>query len=368
MQPGATATTPNYNTKISQAKKIDINKIIENNTKQVQREEIETREEVLEFLTKYKTNPELPKGTMQVLQEGREGLQQISIKKVYQDGQVVSEEQISAKVTKASVDKIIEIGGANYSSNYKVKEGEMVYVTAERTPVMTEPDLNSTKIATLTKNDQLKVLELEQDWYKILSSTATGWVKKESTTYINPNATYNDGDGSQKSRAELLGSLNFNMSLNKPSGLSLEQFKKVLSDERDVYNVFEENAEYFYYVEKQYNINGIFIAAIGIHESAWGTSQIARNKLNLFGYGAYDSNPYNGAYTFSNISESIDLMARVLTKYYLNPAGTKIYNSETAVATYYNGPTVSGVNTRYATDKNWANAVYNYMKYLYEKI
>ena len=313
------ASVTKNDTKISNAKNIDINKIIEKNTQEVQKEEIETREEVLEFLTKYKTNPELPKGTMQVLQEGREGLQQIMIKKIYQDGQVVAEQQIGAKVTKASVDKIIEIGGANYSSNHKVKVGEMVYVTADRTPVMSEPDLGSTKMATISKNQQLKVLEIDDNWYKVLSQDATGWVKKESTTYKNPNAS--NSDSGQKTKAELLQGLDFNMALNKPSGLSLEQFKQVLTDDKDVYNVFSDNAEYFYYVEKQYNINGIFIAAIGIHESAWGTSAIARNKLNLFGYGAYDSNPYNGAYSFDNISESVDLMARVLTKYYLNPAG-----------------------------------------------
>ena len=358
----------NKETVISKAKKIDINKIIENNTKQAPKEEIETREVVLEYLTKYKTNPELPKGTMQVIQEGREGLQQISIKKIYENGQVVSEQQIGAKVTKASIDKIIEIGGAKYSNNYKIKVGEIVYSTAERTSIMSEPDINSTKLSTIPKNTQLKVLELNDDWYKILSSSSTGWVKKENTTYINPNAKYEESSSGQKSKSEILQSLDFNMALNQPSGLSLEKFKKVLTDSRDVNGVFADNAEYFYYVEKQYNINGIFIAAIGIHESAWGTSAIARNKLNLFGYGAYDSNPYNGAYSFSNISESIDLMARVLTKYYLNPAGTPIYNNEKADAAYYYGPTVSGVNTKYATDKNWANCVYKYMKYLYEKV
>ncbi len=34
----------------------------------------------------------------------------------------------------------------------------------------------------------------------------------------------------------------------------------------------------FYYIEKQYNINGVFVAAVGIHESAWGTSKIAIEK------------------------------------------------------------------------------------------
>ena len=156
--------------------------------------------------------------------------------------------------------------------------------------------------------------------------------------------------------------------LNKPSGLTKEQFKQVLTDSKDVNNIFKDNAEYFYYIEEQYNINGIFVASIGIHESAWGTSRLAKNKYNLFGYGAYDSNPYNGAYNFSNYSESIDLISRVFVKYYINPKGTSIYGGEKAVGTYYNGSNLSGINKKYASDSNWANAVYSHMQYLYNKL
>ena len=67
--------------------------------------------------------------------------------------------------------------------------------------------------------------------------------------------------------------------------------------------------------------------------------KIANQKHNLFGYGAYDSNPYNGAYQFSNYSESIDLISRVFVKYYINPKGTSIYGGETASGKYYNGAT-----------------------------
>ena len=158
------------------------------------------------------------------------------------------------------------------------------------------------------------------------------------------------------------------MALNKPSGLTLNQFKKVLTDTKDVNNIFTNNAEYFYYIESQYSINGIFVAAVGIHESNWGTSKIAKEKNNLFGYGAYDSNPYNGAYQFSDYSESIDLIARVFVKYYLNPKGTNIYGGEKAIGSYYNGNNLTGINKKYATDKNWANGVYSYMKYLYNKL
>ena len=133
-------------------------------------------------------------------------------------------------------------------------------------------------------------------------------------------------------------------------------------------NIFSQNAEYFYYIEKQYNINGVFVAAIGIHESAWGTSNISLKKKNLFGYGAYDSSPYNSSFDFSTYSEGIDLIARVLIKYYLNIKGTPIYNGELASGKYYYGNTISDVNKKYASDKNWAKKVYNNMEYLYEKI
>ena len=161
--------------------------------------------------------------------------------------------------------------------------------------------------------------------------------------------------------------ISFNMALNKPSGFTLEEFKKVLTDSKDKNKIFEDNAEYFYYIEQEYGINGIFVAAIGIHESNWGTSRIAKNKYNLFGYGAYDSNPYNGAYSFSSYSEAIDLIARVLVKYYINPAGTEIYDGQKASGKYYSGNTLSAVNKKYATDKNWANGVYKYIEYLYGK-
>ena len=225
------------------------------------------------------------------------------------------------------------------------------------------------KISTLFKGKDMRVLEILDDWYKISSSNIIGYVKSECTTSIDPNEKYQENeDEISKTKSQLISNLSFDMKLNKPSGLSLDQFKKVLTDDKDTKKIFENNSQYFYYIEKQYNINGIFVASVGIHESAWGTSKIATNKNNLFGYGAYDSNPYNGAYTFTDYSQSIDLISRVLSKYYLNPAGTSIYGGEVAEGTYYNGATLSGVNTKYATDKNWANGVYSHMKYLYNKL
>lgn len=277
------------NIKISKAKKIDnydlVNIINSNKINKNIREEVSIKEEELEYLTKYTKSDEIYEGTTRTAQEGRNGIQKITTKKIYdENNNLIKEEQVSAIVTKAALNKIIEIG---------------------------------------TK-------------------------KKE----IVPNID---------------GNLDFKTPLNKPSGFTLEQFKKALTDDKDKNKVFENNAQYFYYIEEEYNINGMFVAAVGVHESAWGTSKIANKKYNLFGYGAYDSNPYNGAYNFESYSESIDLLARVFTKYYINPAGTKIYDNQLANGKYYNGNTIEDVGKRYATDKNWANSVYKHMQYLYSK-
>lgn len=357
-------------TEISKAQEIDMEKIIVQNTKQGQKEEYNVQEATLEYLTKYRNNTNLPKGKIQVIQEGREGKQEITTKKIYQNGELISEEQVSSKITKAAVDKIVEVGTGSGSSNYRVKVGDVLYVTSDRLSVMVEPNEQAQKVATLSKGNELKLLEVQDEWYRISCSSTIGYVKSECTTYIDNTIKPNTQNSSAtaKSAMQLTSSLSFDMALNKPSGLTLEQFKKILSDSKDTNKIFENNAEYFYYIEQQYNINGVFVAAVGIHESAWGTSKIAREKNNLFGYGAYDSNPYNGAYSFSNYSESIDLIARVFVKYYINPKGTSIYGGEKAAGTYYNGPTLRGINTKYATDKNWANSVYNHMKYLYNKL
>lgn len=354
-------------TRISNANKIDIDDVINTNTGNGQTVQITQKEEVLEYLTEYRTNKTLPKGVSYVVQEGRQGTQNITIKSTYKDGELLSEEQVGASVIKASYNKIIEIGGASYSSSYKVKTGDTVYVTSDELGLMETNSEESRRITTLKRNDNLKILKITQNWYEVSYQNMTGWVKNECTTYINSKEE-NETKESTKTKQELNSNLSFNMALNKPSGLSLEQFKKILNDSKDKNKIFTNNSEYFYYIEKQYNINGIFVAAVGIHESSWGTSKIALQKNNLFGYGAYDSNPYNGAYNFSNYSESIDLISRVFVKYYINPKGTSIYGGEKAVGTYYNGSNLSGINKKYASDSNWANAVYSHMKYLYNKL
>lgn len=157
--------------KLSNAEKINLDEIIESNTKNNKKEEYITEEIDLEYITKYQTNSNLPKGTIQVIQEGREGKQEIVKRRIYENEQMISEEQISSKVTIASVSKIVEVGAGNYISTYKVKQGDTVYVTSDRINVMVEPNMEAQKIATLNKADNLKVLALQGVDIKLSSSS-----------------------------------------------------------------------------------------------------------------------------------------------------------------------------------------------------
>ena len=248
--------------------------------------------------------------------------------------------------------------------------GDTVYVTSELLSIREKPEETAEKIITLSKNDAVTVTGLGDTFYQVAYQNFVGYAQKDCFTLekeMDQEQEEYSGQGS-KTAQELLQNLSKDMPLNQPSGLSIEQFQEILTDSRDTNNVFAENAEYFYYIEQEYHINGVFVAAVAIHESGWGTSALSQRTKNLFGYGAYDRNPGENAYTFDTYAESIDLLARVFSKYYINPKGTSIYGGETAVASHYYGSTVEAVNTDYASDKGWANKVYQIMSNLYHKL
>ena len=102
--------------------------------------------------------------------------------------------------------------------------------------------------------------------------------------------------------------------------------------------------------EERWRVNAIFLCALACHESDFGRSQIARDKNNIYGYRAYDGDPYNSAKSYSCFKESIEDVCSLLVRQYLYPSGS-----------FYNSPTPKGINVRYATDKNWAFKVVNHM-------
>lgn len=102
----------------------------------------------------------------------------------------------------------------------------------------------------------------------------------------------------------------------------------------------------FMAAEQNYHVSARYLLAHAIEESAWGTSQIAQDKHNLYGYGADDSHPYQDAYSFPSFAACIDYVARMVAENYLSPSGP-----------FYHGPTLRGMNVCYASDPSWAENI-----------
>lgn len=98
----------------------------------------------------------------------------------------------------------------------------------------------------------------------------------------------------------------------------------------------------FELAQKKTGVNGVFLAALAALESNSGRSQIARDKNNLFGFQAYDSDPYNSAAKFDSFSSGIDYVSDYLKREYLSENGS-----------YYKGRAIEDINQNYATDKTW---------------
>lgn len=102
----------------------------------------------------------------------------------------------------------------------------------------------------------------------------------------------------------------------------------------------------FVAAEANYGVNAWFLTSVAAHESGYGTSKIAQDKNNLFGFQAYDSSPYASAATFASKADSVDYVAKYLSENYLKEGGS-----------YYNGVSIDSIGKSYATDPEWSTKV-----------
>ena len=111
--------------------------------------------------------------------------------------------------------------------------------------------------------------------------------------------------------------------------------------------------EAFKKAERENKIHALFLTAIAVHESAMGTSRIAREKNNLFGWGAVDNSPFDSAYSFVSKEEGILYVASRLRAMYINN---------------WKLTTPRQIGTRYASDPQWAVKVTNWARRLQHEI
>lgn len=342
---------------------IDLLEVLSDNISVVTRKDIIAEEADISYTITYIENDKMPLGEEKIIESGIVGKKETTYLRTYENDQMTSEEIIGLLVMEYPKKEVVEKGTSEYLKKYNVHIGEKMFLSEDAELKENETE-DSNSLASIWIYMDVTLLDFDDEWCKVQYDDKIGYIKKELliTEAILPGVE----EISRKQR--ILSKVDFNMDISQPSNMSKEDFKKILTDSNDKKKIFENLSETFYNMEQKYGINGVFLASVGIHESGWGTSKIATDKNNLFGYMAYDRNPYTFSADFETYEECVETLAKVFCKYYLYPSGTPIYEGETAKGSYYNGATITGVNTRYASDKEWCNKVYNKMFYLYSKL
>ena len=307
----------------------------------------------IEFITEKINDNQIPKGEEKIEQKGVLGKKQVKALQQYENDKFISEDIIESVTVKEPVKEIIHVGTSEFLAKFKVHIGEEMFLM-EKTDLKKEANDSSESITTINRYLNFEVLEVSENWTKVKYKENEGYLPNEKLTSesITPKIK-------EKNRiARIKDSLKKDMDLTEPTGLTLSDYKTILGyNKSDKNSIFADNVEYFYNAEQKYGVNGIFIAAVGIHESGWGTSYLAKEKKNLFGYKAYDRDPINSAQDFESYEDAINTVAQALSKNYLTPSGS-----------FYYGKTMEAVNTKYASDSAWHEKVYSYMEYLYDKL
>lgn len=109
--------------------------------------------------------------------------------------------------------------------------------------------------------------------------------------------------------------------------------------------------KHFITAEKKYGINALALAALAYHESGGGSSALAQKKNNLFGWRAYHPDPYKNGMYFESKKACILHVAERICALYLRKGGA-----------HYNGPTLRGMNKKYASDPRWAKKIASRME------
>lgn len=107
----------------------------------------------------------------------------------------------------------------------------------------------------------------------------------------------------------------------------------------------------FVRAQYEHGVSALYLASHAILESGYGKSEIAYRKHNLFGLRAYDVDPFKNAIYLPTYSDSISYNANYVRKSYLEKDGA-----------YYNGPTLAGMNVKYATDPKWSEKIASIME------
>lgn len=167
----------------------------------------------------------------------------------------------------------------------------------------------------------------------------------------NNDGKYSHSYLMSKNEVNIIDNISFNMDLRSKSKYSANDYNKMLAG-TSLYGLgtaFKQCDDI--------GINSLFILALACHESNYGNSDLSRYKNNIFGFMAYDRDPYNCAKAFSSKEECIQYVSKYIHDNYLTENGKFFY-----------GYTISDVNVKYASDTSWSTKIYKIMQDLERRV
>ena len=144
--------------------------------------------------------------------------------------------------------------------------------------------------------------------------------------------------------------------LRKPTNYTAAELDKVYSLMNINGSRLAGKGEVFKEAEKRYQVNALYLMAHSALESAWGRSQIAKDKNNFFGIAAYDTTPYDSAKSFDNVDKGILGAAKWIRENYIDEGRTYLGNKS------------SGMNVLYASDPYWGEKIASIMMTINSKL
>ena len=139
--------------------------------------------------------------------------------------------------------------------------------------------------------------------------------------------------------------------LRTKSNVSIEEYQKMLEN-TELYEI----AGSLYNAEQKFGVNGLYLMGLACLESSYGNSNFAKNRNNIFGWNAVDSNPGKASY-FTSKSECVMFVAEKLSYNYLSEYGC-----------YFEGYTAKDIDKHYCTDKQHANKIIKIIEKLEKKL
>ena len=161
--------------------------------------------------------------------------------------------------------------------------------------------------------------------------------------------------------ADNLGALDVTSELPK---LSASQISSIIAQHFPNSTVITpSDAQGIYDAQQKSGMSALAILGIGALESGYGTSNIAKQKNNIWGWNATNVNPGGNATSFSQMSEGAKQFADAYLKTYYNGYGAKSINS----AGTGNNPSGKGYayHDNGSIDSSWATKVSSIMKNFY---